>query len=488
MNAMRVSRSDAVVRFADPEFRELRELVFSRYPHAEWASFARFGWRSSSQGLLLTLAALDPPSGGDLDESVAHVAFQEPYSLRAALNAEKHPLAVGVVHSHPRDCAPVASAVDDDMDAYYSAYFSDFAPDRPYVSVILSEDSGGELAASARIWWQREWIQARKIVIERTPSRTWPMYRETTPHTEEPRARLSAAFGKAAAARLRRATVGVVGAGGTGSVAIEVLARAGVGRIIIVDPDHFEASNLERVHGSRPDHAAEAVSKAALAREHVQSIDPSCEVVPFVGALPQPDVIDALVDVDVVLGCTDQQHSRVALSDIALRYLIPSIDCGVVLEGQDGRITAQVLQLVRFLAADPCVYCRSMVVPERLAQELMSPEERELRRVAAERARCEGRDGNPYWFDSPQLNTVGYHTTVTGALAAGYAIGWITGRFEPPFSRLQVNLVAPQLEVVDADDSPDSSCVCRRVRGWAECAAADAFLSAPPHWPIPIRV
>lgn len=488
MNAIRVSRSDAVLRFADPEFTELRALVCSRYPQAEWATFARFGWRWSSQGLLLTLAALDPPLAGDLDETVAHVAIQEPYTLRVALHAEKHPLAVGVVHSHPRGCAPAPSAIDDDMDAYYSAYFADFAPDRPYVSVILSEVDRGELAVSARVWWQRQWIQARKLVVERMPVLNWPTYREAVAPAEERRARLTAAFGGDATARLRRATVGVVGAGGTGSAAIEVFARAGVGRIIIVDPDHFEESNLERVHGSRPEHATQRIPKAALAREHVHSIDPSCQVDALIGALPQSDVIDALSEADVVLGCTDQQHSRVALSDISLRYLIPSIDCGVVLEGRDGRVKAQVLQLVRFLAADACVYCRSMVVPERLAQELMSSEERETRRAAAQRARDEGRDENPYWSESPQLNTVGYHTTVAGALAAGYVVGWITGRFEPPFSRLQMNLVAPQFEVVDADDSPDGACICRKIRGWAECAAADALVTAPLHWPTPSRV
>ena len=36
-----------------------------------------------------------------------------------------------------------------------------------------------------------------------------------------------------------------------------------------------------------------------------------------------------------------------------------------------------------------------------------------------------------------------------GAMLAGYAIGWLTGRFDPPFERLQMNFVAPFLDVTD---------------------------------------
>src|SRR5208282_6802257 len=102
--------------------------------------------------------------------------------------------------------------------------------------------------------------------------------------------------------------------------------------------------------------------KAAVARDHINAIDPSIKVVSICGRLPQKEVVDAVVTADVVLGCTDQQHSRLALSDLAFRYLVPSIDCGVVLEGKDGNVTAQVAQFVRFLAADPCALCREMIV------------------------------------------------------------------------------------------------------------------------------
>ena len=479
----------ATVRFASPEFDELTSLIFRRYPRFEWATFARFGWRETTDGLVLTLASILPPGEGDIDPRVGHVAIQEPYTLRVALDAEKQPLAVGVIHSHPANCAPRPSPTDDDMDGYYSDYLRGFAPLRPYVSLIISKIEG-ELACSGRVFWNERWLIVHRFLVERTPVQTWVRGERPAPigSPHERTKRLAKAFGDDAAARLRRASVAVIGAGGTGSAAIEVLARAGVGRLIVVDPDFLEPSNLERVHGAFSADATQNVPKVAIARRHVEAIDPSCDVVALIGAVPQRDVLDAICTADIALGCTDQQHSRLALSDISVRYLIPSIDCGVMLEGGDGHVTGQVAQIVRFLAADPCALCRDMAAPARLQQELVPDDERAQRRAAAVAATARGENPNPYWHELPQLNTVGYLTTMAGSLVAGYAIGWITGRFDPPFERLQMNVVAPFLDVTDSRTVPRQDCTCRRVRGWADQAIVDAFISPPEHWPAVRRV
>jgi molybdopterin/thiamine biosynthesis adenylyltransferase len=475
------TRADVLLRASAREFSAMRDFVCQRYPDFEWATFAHFGWRETPSTLVLTLARLALPQPGELDEDVGHVMIREPYTLRMALDAEQHRLAVGVIHSHPRHCPPAPSSIDDDMDGYYSKYFADFAPDRPYVSLILSE-LDNEVVISGRIWWRGVWNRLSRVAVERTRVNAWPNDNVKGLGAEERHRRFAAAFGDEATSRLRRSTVAVIGAGGTGSAAIETLARAGVGRLVVVDPDHLEYSNLERVHGSTPGDAAENTSKAAIAQRHVATIDPACHVDSFVGALPHSAVVDAVVTADVMIGCTDQQHSRLALSDLARRYLIPAIDCGVLLEGKHGAVTAQVIQCVRFLPDDPCPLCRQMVVASQLAQELMDPVEKAQRQAAAADARGRGDDGAAYWRDVPQLNTVGYLTTMAGAMAAGYAIGWITGRFNPPFSRLQMNLLAPFFDVTDLAQIPDEECACRRAIGWADQGAADALITAPSHW------
>ncbi|MCK6478848.1 MAG: ThiF family adenylyltransferase [Planctomycetes bacterium] len=458
----------------------LRSLLFSRYPAMEWATFLRWGWRDTGETLVVTLAGMDPPEPGDVDGRVAHVAIQEPYTLRTALAAEKHRLGVGVAHSHPKGCPPYPSPIDDDMDTYYADYLSGFAPGRPYVSLVLSE-MGGELAISGRVFWKGRWGLVQRVLVKRTPLRAWVGGRRPVPDPPARNrvARLRSAFGDEAESRLRRSTAAIIGAGGTGSAAIEVFARAGVGRLIIVDPDHVDESNLERVHGSTPEDAALHRLKVEVAKRHVATIDPDCKVVALVGRLPQKEIVDAVVGADIVLGCTDQHHSRLALSDLAFRYLIPSIDCAVGLEGEAGEVTGQVLQITRLLPWDTCALCKKMT--------LMSPEERESRRKAAREAVERGEDPNPYWRDMPQLNTVGYLTTTAAAMASGYAIGWLTGRFDAPFETLQMNLVGKFVDVADRRDPPNPDCPCRHIVGWADQGAIDALVHPPVHWP-PVRV
>ena len=155
-----------LARAASPEFDELLALGFSRYPRWEWATFARFGWRLTPAGLVLTLAHLDPPFAGDLEERVGHVALQEPYTLRTALAAEEHALAVGIIHSHPKEFLTLPSEIDDQMDRYYATYFADFAPNRPYISLILGHRDGS-LCASGRVHREGRWYPVGRFAVPR---------------------------------------------------------------------------------------------------------------------------------------------------------------------------------------------------------------------------------------------------------------------------------------------------------------------------------
>ena len=483
---VKTDNATAIVRMANPVAGQMFDHVFTRYPGEEWATFARFGWRDTPDGLVVTLAALDLPGPGELDPRVGHVAFQEPYTLRVALSAAEHPFALGVIHSHPDGFRTYASSVDDEMDSYYSGYFADFAPGRPYISLIFARRHGS-VRGTGRMFWRGRWHQVRRFLtdhprvdvdgvtsIELAQSRAQRIGRVQ---------RLASAFGEEAADRLHEACVGVVGAGGTGSPAIEVLARAGVGKIISVDHDRFTGSNLERVHGSEDRDVDSEPAKVAIAKRHVTSINPNCTVVALRGRLPQPAIVDALVHADVVLGCTDQQHGRLALSDLVTRYLVPAFDVGVSLEGADGKVTGQVIQLVRFMPEDACALCRRMISSFRVSQELMSEGERRQRRDAAREARQRGENPNAYWHEEAQLNTVGYLTTAAGALAAGFVVGMVTGRFAAGFRRLQMNLSAEWFDVTDVDHSPRPECVCRSAMGSADQGAADAMITAPTHWP-----
>jgi molybdopterin/thiamine biosynthesis adenylyltransferase len=473
-----------LLRLAAPQLPQLEALLFERSLPHEGATLARFGWRETPKGLVVTLVSLDEPEADDVIGTDQTIRLDGAYLRRIALLAETHPLAVGLIHAHPLEIPPWPSAFDDEMDAYLAAYYADFAKDRPFVSLILSRIEGGT-AVSGRVFWKGQWVEIGRVAATpRVDLAAWPQRRRPAapPIPPERVARLTSAFGREAYQRLQRATVAVIGAGGTGSAAIPILARAGVGRLIVVDADHASESNLERLHGSTPRDAAEAVPKVLIAKRSVADYAPDVMVEAYIGRLPQREIVDAVLQADVIMGCTDQHTSRLTVADIARRYLLPAIDCGGLIEGGDGRVTGQLIQLVRFLPDDPCPRCRGMISETRFRQELMSREERVSAQEEARLAIARGERPDPIANAIPQIDTVGYITTTAGTLAAGYVIGWLSGRFDPPFERLQLNLVAEELGAVNRPQGFKKGCACQGIQGHADQALGAAPFVAPAHW------
>ena len=133
--------------------------------------------------------------------------------------------------------------------------------------------------------------------------------------------------GEAGQARLRAASVLVIGAGGLGVPVLQSLASAGIGSITVVDGDRVEASNLHRqpLYGiadlGRPKAEAAVERLAALSRdvrltavtEHATAAN-----------------IDALVaDHDLVLECTDALRAKFLVNDAALRAGRPAVYASV---------------------------------------------------------------------------------------------------------------------------------------------------------------
>lgn len=153
LNRISIETENDVVLRAASHFEKLKDLFFKENAGREWATFAKFGWRATADVLVLTLADLTLPETGNVEGGDHRVTFHAPYMLKTALAAESHKLAIGVIHSHPKNAPPLHSEIDDDMDAYFLRYFDDFAPDRPYVSIIMSE-MADKIALSGRVYWK----------------------------------------------------------------------------------------------------------------------------------------------------------------------------------------------------------------------------------------------------------------------------------------------------------------------------------------------
>lgn len=142
-------------------------------------------------------------------------------------------------------------------------------------------------------------------------------------------------FGGAGQARLKRATVAVVGAGGIGSPAIQYLAAAGVGRLVLIDDDRVDVSNLQRqaIYGT----GDAGVPKVEAARAAVARLNPHVAVEARAARIDAGNAAELLAGADAVLDGCDNFETRLAVADAALALRIPLVSAAVArFEGQLG--------------------------------------------------------------------------------------------------------------------------------------------------------
>ena len=149
-------------------------------------------------------------------------------------------------------------------------------------------------------------------------------------------------------ARLRAASVLVVGAGGLGVPVLQYLAGAGVGRLGIVDADRLEPSNLHRqTWYALADCGQE---KSTLAAERVRALNPEVRVEAHALRLDAGNADRLAAGHDLILDCSDNFATKFLLNDLALRTRKPVLFASVYqYEGQ--------LQVVRGDEATACLRC-----------------------------------------------------------------------------------------------------------------------------------
>ncbi|HQT60677.1 MAG TPA: molybdopterin-synthase adenylyltransferase MoeB [Acidiphilium sp.] len=134
-------------------------------------------------------------------------------------------------------------------------------------------------------------------------------------------------------ARLRAASVLIIGAGGLGSPAALYLAAAGVGRISIIDDDVLELSNLQRqiAHGVAFLGAPKVESAAATMR----GLNPEVSVTPIRARLEAGNVGELVAAHDIVLDGTDNFATRFLVADACVAARRTLVSAAVLrFEGQ----------------------------------------------------------------------------------------------------------------------------------------------------------
>jgi molybdopterin/thiamine biosynthesis adenylyltransferase len=149
-------------------------------------------------------------------------------------------------------------------------------------------------------------------------------------HERYSRQVLFAGIGVEGQDRLLASRAAIVGCGAIGAAAANLLVRAGVGHLRIIDRDFVEPSNLQRQTLFEESDAVEALPKAAAAERKLRSINSSVLVEGIVADLHPRNVQQLLGGFDLLLDGTDNFETRFLINDFAVKSAKPWIYAAAV--------------------------------------------------------------------------------------------------------------------------------------------------------------
>lgn len=298
---------------------------------------------------------------------------------------ENEGLELGFAHNHPGGFLEFSDKDDVNERNILRGYAGSNGTNTFFIAMLLS---GGKWRARARHGADPQVIQIIRHVTVLGNNITIHLHSELTEQAETLK-RQEAAFGKPFNDKLQSLRVVVVGAGATGSAVATLVARSGVGELVIVDGDKLESTNLNRVRGYRAIDIGQ--NKAISLAKYISDLGLATSVSAIDRFLhDSPEAIDAVSSADVVFGCTDDVMGRDLLNQAAYYYSLAFIDSGLTgkidsdAEGQPylrdhrGRVSTILPE------HGACLRCQRVITDEKLKYERALKERPELGKLDPE--------------------------------------------------------------------------------------------------------
>ena len=323
-----------------------------------------------------------------LSSSACHVEINLRKFPEVYLRCELGGLELGFVHSHPDGALQFSEKDDVHERAILRGLGGCNRPNSPLISLVLCE---GQWIGRVRKADKPD--EADDVRHVTSLGDHVQVYLRDTGTNDEIRLRQAAAFGKPFNERLRSLRIAVIGVGGTGSPTATLLARAGVGELILIDGDDLERSNLNRVRGYR--NADVGIKKAKTLASYINSLDIGCTAIAIDKYLEDsPEAIDALSGCDFIFGCTDDVIGRELMNLTSHYYAIPLIDTGLTGRVVATKAGAELLDhraRVSLIIPEKsaCLRCQRVVTDEKLKYADAVKRRPELRGLSRDRLRDE---------------------------------------------------------------------------------------------------
>lgn len=288
----------------------------------------------------------------------------------------------------------------DDLDSHERGYpaLLDITDGGPVGALVFAED-----AVAGDIWLpggERRSIE-RTVIVGPNLRVLFPEPPKDAPAVEPVYDRHARMFGDLGQARLKELKVGVIGAGGGGSLLVQMLAHLGIGHLVVIDPDRIEPSNLPRIVGAtqrdagifpvieripslRRLGARFARHKVHVAERVARRAQPGILFDAIVGDVMAEETALLLRDADALFLATDNIQSRLVFNALVHQYLIPGFQVGAKVRSEQlTRLVEEIFSVARPVlpySGGGCLLCSRLIPPTKLQQEALSENERVAQR------------------------------------------------------------------------------------------------------------
>lgn len=250
-------------------------------------------------------------------------------------------------HCHPGNQAFFSEIDDVGDDVFFENLHGFFDNALPHASVVAMPS--GQMLGRVGLPDGSQQAIAQIGITGRQPQFWWCDTLSDDATTLGTVGRHSCGFGQEMRNELRRLSIGIVGVSGTGSIVAEQLARLGVGKIVLVDPQRVESRNLDRILNATAGDARDGAYKVDVAKRAIDALEFGTQVIAIPASILDRDAVVALAGCDILAGCVDGAEGRAILDRMVATQLQCLVDVGVGAVADDDGAIDQIDTAINFI-------------------------------------------------------------------------------------------------------------------------------------------
>ena len=321
-------------------------------PNQENMAIAFCGVSKTKRKIILIVKEITCLQSEDLITHTRHgLEIKEDVYREILLKAKALELSIIVFHSHPFAEKAWFSSIDDSNDFLHAKFIKNNIPFIYYANVIVSQKG-----FKARLFDKRKekFIEIDEVKIFGNFSNL----KNSSDHLEFDRN--YRAFTKPGQDIISSLSIALVGCGGLGWQIAQQLTSLGVGKLLLIDPDKIEKTNLNRLPALP--YSKVGKSKARVLSSILKRMNPRTKVYYRCKSVHDKNITNELKDYDIIIGAVDSENIRLFLNNFSVKYLKYYLDAGSEIILDNGKIKHAGGQVNTVIpGTTPCLCCNLLL-------------------------------------------------------------------------------------------------------------------------------